>query len=65
VNLGEADTFEVWFFPTDRSNYFAYILQEYQTLLRAQAYRDEMKPSMRGTIEIVRVRTVRQPMEAS
>ena len=65
LNLGEVDTFEVWFFPTDRENYSACILQEYQTLLRAQAYRDEMKPTMRGTMEIVRVRAVRQLMEAA
>lgn len=64
LNLGEADTFEVWFFPTDRENYSVCILQAYETLLRSQAYRDAMKPMMRGTMEIVRVRTVRQLMEA-
>lgn len=65
LNLGEADVFEVWFFPTNRENYSVCILQAYETLLRAQTYRDEMKPTMRGTMEIVRVRTVRQLMEAS
>ena len=65
LNLGEAEVFEVWFFPTNRENYSVCILQAYETLLRAQAYRDEMKSKMRGTMEIVRVRTVRQLMEAS
>lgn len=65
MNLGETEVFEVWFFPTNRENYSVCILQAYETLLRAQAYRDEMKPTMRGTVEIVRVRTVRQLMEAS
>ena len=65
MNLGEAEVFEVWFFPTNQENYSVCILQAYETLLRAQAYRDEMKPTMRGAMEIVRVRTVRQLMEAS
>ena len=65
LNLGETEVFEVWFFPTNRENYSVCILQAYETLLRAQAYRDEMKPTMRGTIEIVRVRTVRQLMAVS
>ena len=65
LNLGEADTFEVWFFPTNRENYSVCILQAYETLLRAQTYRDEMKPMVHGTIEIVRVRTVRQLMAVS
>jgi hypothetical protein len=65
MNLGETEVFEVWFFPTNRENYSVCILQEYQTLLRAQTYRDEMKPTMRGTMEIVRVRTARQLMEAA
>ena len=65
MNLGEADVFEVWFFPTNRENYSVCILQAYETLLGAQAYRDEMKPTMHGTMEIVRVRTVRQLMEVS
>lgn len=65
LNLGEADVFEVWFFPTNRENYSVCILQAYETLLRAQAYRDEMKSKMRGTLEIVRVRTVRQLMGAA
>ena len=65
MNLGETEVFEVWFFPTNRENYSVCILQAYETLLRAQTYRDEMKPTMRGAMEIVRVRTVRQLMEAS
>ena len=65
MNLGETEVFEVWFFPTNQENYSVCILQAYETLLRAQTYRDEMKPTMRGTMEIVRVRTVRQLMEAS
>ena len=65
LNLGEAEVFEVWFFPTNRENYSVCILQAYETLLRAQTYRDEMKPTMHGTMEIVRARTVRQLMEAS
>jgi hypothetical protein len=65
LNLGETKVFEVWFFPTNRENYSVCILQAYETLLRAQAYRDEMKSTMRGTIEILRVRTVRQLMEVA
>ena len=65
LNLGEAEVFEVWFFPTNRENYSTYVMQEYQSLEAAQEYCDAMKPKMRGTMEIVRVRTVRQLMEAS
>ena len=65
MNLGKTEVFEVWFFPTNRENYSVCILQAYETLLRAQTYRNEMKPTMRGTMEIVRVRTIRQLMEAS
>ena len=65
MNLGETEVFEVWFFPTTRENYSVCILQAYETLLRVQTYRDEMKPTMRGTMEIVRVRTVRQLMAVS
>jgi hypothetical protein len=65
MNLGEADVFEVWFFPTNRENYTAYVVQDYLSLASAQEYCDAVKPKMRGTMEIVRVRTVRQLMEAS
>ena len=65
LNLGEADTFEVWFFPTNRENYTAYVVQDYLSLASAQEYCDAMKTKMRGTMDIVRVRTVRQLMEAS
>jgi hypothetical protein len=65
VNLGETEIFEVWFFPTNRENYTAYVVQDYLSLASAQEYCDAMKPKMRGTMEIVRVRTVRQLMEAS
>ena len=65
LNLGEAEVFEVWFFPTTRENYSVCILQQYFSLVLAQEYCDAMKPKMRGTMEIVRVRTVRQLMEAS
>ncbi len=63
--LGETEVFEVWFMPTDRENYSVCILQVYETLLRAQAYCDAMKPTMRGTMDIVRVRIIRQLMEAA
>ena len=63
--LGETEVFEVWFMPTDRENYSVCILQAYETLLRAQEYCDAMKPTMRGTMEIVRIRTIRQLMEAA
>jgi hypothetical protein len=65
LNLGETEVFEVWFFPTNRENYSVCILQAYETLLRAREYCDAMKPTMYGTMEIVRVRTIRQLMEAS
>ena len=62
MNLGETEVFEVWFFPTNRENYSVCILQAYETLLRAQEHCDAMKSKMYGTMEIVRVRTVRQLM---
>ena len=65
MNIGETEVFEVWFFPTNRENYPPYVVQDYFSLASAQAYRDEMKPKMHGTMEIVRVRTIRQLMEAS
>lgn len=65
MNLGETEVFEVWFFPTNRENYSVCILQAYETLLRAREYCDAMKSKMHGTMEIVRVRTIRQLMEAS
>lgn len=65
MNLGETDIFEVWFMPTNRENYSTYVMQEYQSLEAAQEYCDAVKTKMHGTMEIVRVRTVRQLMEAS
>ena len=65
LNLGETEIFEVWFFPTNQENYTTYVAQTYLSLASAQEYCDEMKSKMRGTMEIVRVRTVRQLMEAS
>ena len=65
LNLGEGDVFEVWFFPTNQENYSTYVVQTYLSLASAQEYCDAVKPKMRGTMEIVRVRTVRQLMEAS
>ena len=65
MNIGETEVFEVWFFPANRENYTAYVVQDYLSLASAQEYCDAMKPTMRGTMEIVRVRTVRQLMEAS
>ena len=65
MNLGETEIFEVWFFPTNQENYSTYVVQTYLSLASAQEYCDAVKPKMRGTMEIVRVRTVRQLMEAS
>ena len=65
LNLGETDIFEVWFIPTDRENYSVCILQQYFSLVSAQAYCDGIKTKMRGTMEIVWVRTARQLMEAA
>ena len=63
LNLGETEIFEVWFFPTNQENYTTYVAQEYLSLASAQEYCDAVKTKMRGTMEIVRVRTVRQLME--
>ena len=60
LNLGEAEVFEVWFFPTNQDNYSTYVVQTYLSLASAQEYCDEMESKIRGTMEIVRVRTVRQ-----
>ena len=65
MNLGETEVFEVWFFSTNREHYTAYVVQDYLSLASAQEYCDAVKTKMRGTMEIVRVRTVRQLMEAS
>ena len=62
MNLGETEVFEVWFLPTNRENYSDCILQTYWSLVSAQEYRNEMKSKMSGTMEIVRVRTIRQLM---
>ena len=64
MNLTETETFEVWFLPTNRENYSDCILQTYLSLVSAQEYCNEMKPKMSGTVEIVRVRTIRQLMAA-
>ena len=64
-NLGETEVFEVWFMPTNRENYTTFVAQTYLSLVSAQEYCDEMKTKMRGTMDIVRVRTIRQLMEVS
>ena len=61
LNLGDTETFEVWFIPTHRP-YETGVMQTYDLLDEAQAYREKIVPLMRGTMEIVRVRTVRQLM---
>lgn len=65
MNLGETEVFEVWFFPANREHYTAYVVQDYLSLASAQEYCDAVKTKMRGTMEIVRVRTIRQLMEAA
>jgi hypothetical protein len=60
LKLGESEIFEVWFLPTDRENYSVCLLQAYETPMRAQEYCAAM--TMSGTMEIVRVRTIRQLM---
>ena len=62
LNLAEIETFEVWFFPTNRENYSDCILSTNWSLVSAQAYYDAVKSKMSGTMEIVRVRIIRQLM---
>ena len=64
-NLGETEVFEVWFMPTNRENYTTFVAQTYLSLVSAQEYCDGIKTKMRGTMEIVWVRTIRQLMEVS
>jgi len=64
-NLGETEVFEVWFIPTNRENYTTCVVQTYLSLVSAQEYIEAMKPKMRGTMDIVRVRTIRQLMEVA
>ena len=64
MNLGETEIFEVWFLPTNRENYSSCVIQIHETQMRAQEYCNEMKSKMQGTLEIVRVRTIRQLMAA-
>jgi hypothetical protein len=64
-NLGETEVFEVWFMPTNRENYTTYVAQTYLSLASAQEYIEAIKPKMRGTMEIVRLRIVRQMMEVA
>ena len=61
-NLGETEVFEVWFIPTNSEHYSVYIMQTYLSLVSAQEYIEAIKPKMRGTMEIVRLRIVRQLM---
>jgi predicted nucleotidyltransferase len=65
LNLGETEQFEVWFLPTNRKNYSAFVAQTYLSLVSAREYIEASKPNMRETMEIVRVRIVRQLMEAA
>jgi hypothetical protein len=65
LSLGETEVFEVWFIPTNRKNYSAFVAQMYLSLVSAQEYIEASKPNMRETMEIVRVRTVRQLMEVA
>lgn len=62
MNLTETETFEVWFFPTNRENYSSCVIQTHETQMRAQEYCNEMKSKMGGAMEIVRVRIIRQLM---
>jgi hypothetical protein len=64
-NLGETEVFEVWFIPTNPEHYSVYIMQTYLSLVSAQEYIEAIKPKMRGTMEIVRLRIVRQLMEVA
>ena len=64
-NLGETEVFEVWFTPTNRENYTTCVMQTYLSLVSAQEYIEAIKPKMRGTMEIVRLRIVRQLMEVA
>jgi hypothetical protein len=75
-NLGETEVFEVWFIPTNPEHYSGfiptnpehysvYIMQTYLSLVSAQEYIEAMKPKMRGTMEVVRLRIVRQLMEVA
>ena len=64
-NLGETEVFEVWFIPTNRENYTTCVVQTYLSLVSAQEYIEAIKPKMRGTMEIVRLRIVRQLMEVA
>ena len=62
LSLGETEVFEVWFMPTNQENYTTCVVQTYLSLISAKEYIEAMKPTMRGTMEIVRVRIVRQLM---
>jgi hypothetical protein len=62
LSLGETEVFEVWFIPTNRENYSAFVAQTYLSLVSAQEYIEASKPNMRETMEIGRVRIVRQLM---
>jgi hypothetical protein len=62
LKLGETESFEVWFIPTNRENYSTCIVQTYLSLVSAQARIEEMRSVVYGTYEIVRARTVRQLM---
>jgi hypothetical protein len=60
LKLGEEQYFEVWFIPANRQVYAPYVIQTYDLLDKAQAYRENIAPLMLGTMEIIRVRTMRQ-----
>jgi hypothetical protein len=62
LSLGETEVFEVWFMPTNQENYTTCVVQTYLSLVSAKECCDAVKQKMSGTMEIVRVRIVRQLM---
>ena len=60
INLGTAETFEVWFIPDNRTSYSLRLVTETDNLQEANDFVAERLPDMAGTLEIVRATLCRQ-----
>ena len=59
INLGTAETFEVWFLPDNRTSYSPRLVTETDNLQEAIEFVAERLPDMAGKLEVVRVTTTR------
>ncbi len=60
MNLGTAETFEVWFLPDNRVSYSPRLIIDVNSLQEAIEFVAERLPDMAGKLEVVRVTLCRQ-----